>query len=181
MNRRQFLTRTSAATLLTLLPEFPSPAAAGRRRGYPTFDSLASGPQQVRLLPNQTDCVFTMYSIPADLNGLKQLVAVMRKGYLGNGFDPGPAPRPSSKPIFDYLATVGWPVMCYPGCADMQIKGGGCVLGKEDEAAIAAMDQAGVFTAVQLGEWGYYFHNLSHNEGWWRDVYGADYEKFKNL
>lgn len=28
---------------------------------------------------------------------------------------------------------------------------------------------------------GYYFHNLSHNEAWWRDVYGADFEKFKHL
>jgi hypothetical protein len=71
--------------------------------------------------------------------------------------------------------------MCYPGFADMQVKGGRCVLGPENEAALAAMDRARLFTAIQLGEWGYYFHNLSHNEPWWHDVYGKDFEQFKHL
>ena len=105
----------------------------------------------------------------------------MRQQNLGNGFDPGPAARAASKPLFDYLATVGWPVIAYPGCADMQIKGGRCVLGREDEAALAALDRAGVFSAVQLGEWGYYFHNLAPNERWWRDVYGREFDSFKHL
>jgi hypothetical protein len=43
------------------------------------------------------------------------------------------------------------------------------------------MDRAGVFTALQLGEWGYYFHNLAPNESWWHDVYGPDFESFKHL
>jgi len=63
----------------------------------------------------------------------------------------------------------------------MQVKGGRCVLGPENAAALTAMDRAHVFTAVQLGEWGYYFHNLSSNEPWWRDVYGKDFEAFKQL
>jgi len=122
-----------------------------------------------------------MYGAPAELEPLKQLVQVMQDQHLGNGFDPGPTPNLATKPVFDYLATVGWPVMCYPGCADMQIKGGRCVLGPENEAALAAMDRAGFFTAVQLGEWGYYFHNLAPNESWWRDVYGKDFDAFKRL
>ncbi len=63
----------------------------------------------------------------------------------------------------------------------MQIRGGRGVFGREQELALAPMDRAGVFTAYQLGEWGYYFHNLSHKESWRRDVYGAEFEAFKHL
>ena len=136
---------------------------------------------QVKPLPGQSACVFTIYGAPAEIEPLKQLVQVMQDQQLGNGFDPGPTPNPATKPVFDYLASVGWPVMCYPGCADMQIKGGRCVLGTENEAALAATDRAGIFTAVQLGEWGYYFHNLAPNESWWRDVYGKEFDTFKHL
>jgi hypothetical protein len=34
---------------------------------------------------------------------------------------------------------------------------------------------------VQLGEWGYYFHNLAMNEPWWRDVYGGEFESHRHL
>jgi hypothetical protein len=135
----------------------------------------------VRPLSGHPAFVFTLYGVPGELAPLKQLVQVMRDQQLGNGFDPGPTPRRESKPAFDYLAEVGWPVICYPGHADMQVKGGRSVLGPENQAALAAMDAAGLFTAVQLGEWGYYFHNLSPNEPWWRDVYGKDFEAFKHL
>jgi hypothetical protein len=104
----------------------------------------------------------------------------MRAQNLGNGFDPGPGPHPNTKPIFDYLATVGWSVICYSG-GDMQIKGGRGAMGREHETALAAMDRAGMFTAVQLGEWGYYFHNLSHVEAWWRDNFGKEFEQFNHL
>ena len=79
---------------------------------------------QVKPLPGQSAFVLTLYGAPGELEPLKQLVQVIQGQHLGNGFDPGPTPNPASKPIFDYLATVGWPVMCYPGCADTQIKGG---------------------------------------------------------
>ena len=58
---------------------------------------------------------------------------------------------------------TGWPVVS-TCCADMQIDGGRCVLGAADAAAWEAMDRAGRFTAVQLGEWGYYFHRLIGGE-----------------
>lgn len=148
---------------------------------FPNHARLAAGPWQVRLLPGHREFVFTMYGTPGELDKLRELVAVMREQNLGNGFDPGPAARAPSKPLFDYLATVGWPVIAYPGCADMQIKGGRCVLTREDEAALSALDRAGVFSAVQLGEWGYYFHNLAPNEPWWRDVYGREFDSFKHL
>jgi hypothetical protein len=156
-------------------------AAADGAAGQFDFTRPIPASFQVKPLPGQSAFVFTLYGAPAELEPLKQLVQVMQGQHLGNGFDPGPTPNPASKPIFDYLATVGWPVMCYPGCADMQIKGGRCVLGPENEAALAAMDRAGVFTAVQLGEWGYYFHNLAPNEPWWRDVYGKEFDTFKHL
>lgn len=147
---------------------------------FPDFATLTNGVQQVRPLPGQREFVFSMYGTPGELARLRELVAVMREQHLGNGFDPGPAPLPHTKPIFDYLASIGWPVVCYPG-GDMQVKGGRGAMGRENEAALAAMDGAGVFTAVQLGEWGYYFHNLSHNEGWWRDNFGKNFDTYKHL
>ncbi len=156
------------------------PAEAATNRAFPDFPTLARGAQQVRLLPGQREFVFTLYGAPGELEKIQQLVTVMREQHLGNGFDPGPTPLPNTKPIFDYLATVGWPVICYPG-GDMQVKGGRGALGRENEAALANMDRAGVFTAVQLGEWGYYFHNLSHNPPWWRDNFGQDFDAYKHL
>ncbi len=114
---------------------------------------------------------FTMYGCPGDLAGLRGLVAAMREKGLGNGFDPGPAARAASKPLFEFLATVGWPVICYPGYADMQVKEGRARLSDADEAALRVLDRAGVFSGVQLGEWGYYFHHLSSAESWWKQVY----------
>lgn len=124
---------------------------------FPEYETLAKGVQQVRLLPGHKEFVFSLYGAPGELDKLRQLVGVMQDQTLGNGFDPGPGPHPSTKPIFDYLATVGWPVVCYPG-GDMQVKGGRGVMGRENELSLAAMDRAGCFTAVQLGEWGYYFN-----------------------
>lgn len=147
---------------------------------WPDFRALAAGPRQVRLLTGQREFVFSMYGTPGALEPLRQLVEVMRARQLGNGFDPGPGPSPNTKPIFDYLATVGWPVVSYSG-GEMQIKGGRAVMGRENEAALAAMDRVGLFTALQLGEWGYYFHNLAPHEPWWREVYGKDFEAFKHL
>lgn len=157
-----------------------APAPAAQKDGFPEFEALAGGAQKVRLLPGQKDFVFTLYGAPGDLKQIRELVTVLRAEHLGNGFDPGPTPLPSTQPIFDYLATVGWPVICYPG-GDMQIKGGRGPMGREHELALAAMDSAGVFTAVQLGEWGYYFHNLSHAESWWRDNFGKDFDAYKHL
>jgi hypothetical protein len=168
-----------AIGLLTALCAYVAAGSASAAKA--DFAAPIAANHQLQLLPGQQAFVFTLYGAPAELEPLKQLVQVMKDQHLGNGFDPGPTPNPASKPIFDYLATVGWPVMCYPGCADMQIKGGRCVLGPENEAALAATDQAGVFTAVQLGEWGYYFHNLAPNEAWWRDVYGKEFDDFKRL
>jgi len=170
---------TKAATLISVFLNIVVMQAAPI--SFPKYESLLTGPWQVQLLPGQRGVVFTMYGTPDDVEGLRQMVAVMREQNLGNGFDPGPAAKATSKPLFDYLATVGWPVMAYPGCADMQIKGGDCVLSSQDEKSLSGFDEAGIFSAVQLGEWGYYFHNLSPNEKWWRDVYGKEFETHKHL
>lgn len=157
-----------------------SPAAHAKDAVLPDYQTLAEGPQQIRLLPGQHAPVFSMYGAPAELEKIKQLVAVMREKHLGNAFDPGPGPQPEAKPIFDYLASENWPVVSYPG-GDMQVQGGRGPLGPENAATLAEMDRAGVFTAVQLGEWGYYFHNLSCNEPWWRENFGKDFDAFKHL
>jgi hypothetical protein len=152
----------------------------GVRVSFPGFQTLSRGAQQVRLLPGQHTFIFSMYGAPGELEPLRQLVAVMRARHLGNGFDPLTGMGPHAKPLFDYLATVGWPAICYTG-SEMQIEGGRAVLGRDDAAVLAPMDRAGCFTAVQLGEWGYYLHNLASNESWWRDVYGPEFETFKHL
>jgi hypothetical protein len=147
---------------------------------FPDYEALANGPWRPVLLPEQREFAFTMYGAPSDLNSLRRVVTIMQEKDLGNGFDPGPAARAVNKTVFDYLASVSWPVIAYPGCADMQVKGG-CALGADDERALSALAQAGIFYAVQLGEWGYYFHNLSWNEPWWRDVYGKEFDAHKHL
>ena len=63
----------------------------------------------------------------------------------------------------------------------MQVKPGGATCAIEDEEAMKVLDRAGVFSAIQFGEWGYYFHNLSSNESWWHDVYGKDFEVYEHL
>jgi len=147
---------------------------------FPSYEHLSAGALRVQLLPGLTNFVFSMYGAPGEVDKLRQLVGVMREQHLGNGFDPGSSPQTGAKPVFDYLATIRWPVMCYPG-GDMQVEGGRSALGPANEASLSAMDQAGVFSAVQLGEWGYYFHNLSTAESWWRDNFGKDFDSFKHL
>jgi len=106
----------------------------------------------------------------------------MQEKGLGNGFDPGPFGGATSRPLFEYLATVGWPVVCYPpGYGEFQVKEGRSRLSDRDEEALQILDRAGLFNTLQLGEWGYYFHNLSSDAGWFRNVYGEDFEKYKHL
>lgn len=171
------LAASRLSLLLSILSFGPSPAAVP---SFPSYAALANSPWRLNPLPGQPEFVFTLYGAPTDLDSLRRVVALMQELHLGNGFDPGPAARPVNKPAFDYLATIGWPVIAYPGCSDMQIDGG-CTLGPDDAAALAALDRAGIFNAVQLGEWGYYFHNLSCDERWWHDVYGNAFETHKHL
>src|SRR5215831_3001345 len=140
--------KTISARVLVLLALMAGTNAFGSTFSFPAFGPLAEGAQQVWLLPGQREFVFSMYGAPGELEPLRQLVEVMREQRIGNGFDPGPGTGPHAKPIFDYLATVGWPVVCYSG-GEMQIKGGRAVLGRENEEALASMDRAGVFTAVK--------------------------------
>ena len=148
---------------------------------FPDHSAPEKGPWSVRLLPGQPGFVFTMYGCPGELDKLKEMVGVMQEKGLGNGFDPGPTANAASKPLFEYLASIHWPMICYPGFGDFQIKDGKACLSDADEAAMQVLDQAGDFSAIQLGEWGYYFHNLSCAESWWRDVYGPEFDKMKQF
>jgi len=72
---------------------------------------------------------------------------------------------------------VGYP----PYGGEFQVKHGRSQLTDADEGALQVMDDNHVFVAIQLGEWGYYFHNLSTNEQWHRNVFGAEFETFKTF
>ncbi len=132
------------------------------------------------LIPGQSDVVFTMYSCPGDLEGLKELVDVMQREKLGNGFDPGPAAHANSADMFAYLSTLGWSLISYPGYPNFQLEESECVFTDADEAVFQHFEKSGSFFAVQLGEWGYYFHNLSMNETYLRDRYGDDLDAEKH-
>ena len=158
------------------IPMDSGPAASP----IPSYASLTNGAQRVQLIPGQDGVVFTLYGAPGELAPLREVVEVMRREHLGNGFDPGPGLSPNTPGINSFLTTLGWPILLYSG-ADMQINGGRAVFGRAEEDVFGPLDRAGIFTAYQLGEWGYYFHNLSCRESWMRDVYGGEFEKFKYL
>ena len=54
------------------------------------------------------------------------------------------------------------------------------MLSADDEAAVRVLDDAGVFNAIQLGEWGYHYHRLRTDPNWMRDVLGKDFEAQRN-
>lgn len=159
------MSATLLALLLTTLAQAPA---------HPIPDAWAP-----ILLPGHSDFTFTMYSTPGDLDGLKELVAVMQRDQLGNGFDPGPAAHANSAELLEYLATLGWPAVLYPGYPGFQIEGGVCAFTDADEAALQRFAASGNFVAVQLGEWGYYFHNLSMDEGYWRAQFGDRLDQYR--
>ncbi len=145
--------------------------------GAATTNAFRADLPAPRLLPGQSEFAFTLYGCPDNLTQLQEVVAVMRERGFGNGFDPGPSAVAASRPLLEYLATVGWPVILYPPDGGrMQVKGGTSVLNNADEEALRGLDRAGVFNAIQLGEWGYHFHRLQSDEGWWKAVLGADFE-----
>ncbi len=138
---------------------------------------FAATPPLPGLLPGQSEFNFSLYGCPDNLEELQQVVAVMREQHLGSAFDPGPTASAASRPLIEYLATVGWPVIYYPpNGGQMQVRGGSSALNNEDEEALRILDRTGVFSAIQLGEWGYHFHQLTSDEGWWRAVLGDDFD-----
>lgn len=137
---------------------------------------------RVSLLTGQAGRVFTLYGCPAALDEAKRLIARMKDVGLGNGFDPGPTTVAANAALYRYFAEINWPVVGYPPYGgEFQVKHGRAQLTDADEAALRVMDDHGTFVAIQLGEWGYYFHNLSTNEQWHRDVFGAEFETFKHF
>jgi hypothetical protein len=146
--------------------------------------SLIEPPDVWRLerLTGQSGRVFTLYGCPGNLEEVKRLVARMKEIGLGNGFDPGPTTVAANAALYRYFAQINWPVVGYPPYGgEFQVKHGRSQLTDADEAALQAMDDNHVFVAIQLGEWGYYFHNLSTNEQWHRNVFGDEFETFKTF
>jgi hypothetical protein len=168
--------------LCALAPACRMPAQSARPASCPAYRTLASGPQRLQLLPGQPGFVYTLYGPPGEPEKLKQLIHVMKEKGLGNGFDPVGGLSPNAQPICEALAAARFPSMWYCG-SEMQIVGGRSTFGQPERSSLAPLDRAGLFWAVQLGEWGYYFHNLSRWEPWWHDVYGfgKDFEQHKRL
>lgn len=137
---------------------------------------------QVEQLPGQSGRVFTLYGCPSDLEKVKSLIAFMKESGLGNGFDPGPATIAANAALYQYFAEINWPVVGYPPYSgEFQVKHGRAQLTDADEATLQVMENKNTFIAIQLGEWGYYFHNLSSDEQWHRDVFGIEFDQFKHF
>ncbi|MFM7100113.1 MAG: hypothetical protein ACKO3N_02970, partial [Verrucomicrobiota bacterium] len=143
--------------------------------------AVPTGPEGVRLpepplLPGSREFHFSMYSCPGEVGQLDSLVRFLKEHSLASAFDPAAAATASARPVLEYLARLGWPVILYPPEGGrMQVQGGTSVLGRDDEEAVRVLDRAGVFSAIQLGEWGYHFHRLRSDAGWWKAVLGEDY------
>ena len=114
------------------------------------------------------------------MKSLRELADVLTTRPLGNAWDPGPGPSPGSEATMAFLAALRWPVVFYSG-GEMQILGGRARFGDAERQRLQPLVAADVFHAYQLGEWGYYFHNLAPNEPWWRAVYGTEFETFRHL
>lgn len=133
-----------------------------------------------RPLPGSTNFHFSLYASPSDPRELESLLRALQSTGLANALDPGPSAVAGSRAAFEVLARQGWPVILYPPDGGrMQLEGGTSVLNAEDEAAVRILDGAGVFSAIQLGEWGYHYHRLRTDEGWMKAVLGADFDSMK--
>jgi len=134
-----------------------------------------------RLLPGSTNFHFSLYASPSDPAELASLLRALEAKGLANALDPGPSAVAGSRAAFEVLARRGWPVILYPPDGGrMQLEGGTSVLNAEDEAAVRVLDGAGVFNAIQLGEWGYHYHRLRTDAGWMKAVLGADFDARKD-
>lgn len=151
--------------------------AFGMVADAPRFRTFDASPPEPPLLPGSDVFHFSLYGAPSDPVELESLVGVLKARHLASAFDPGPAATAASAPAIDLLVRLGWPVVLYPPDGGrMQVRGGTSVLSGADEEVVRRLDRAGVFAAIQLGEWGYHFHRLTSDTGWWRAVLGPDFE-----
>ncbi len=144
----------------------------------PVFRQTAPAP---RLLPGSTNVHFSIYGGPSEPRELESFLEALERFGLADAMDPGPAASAGSRAAFEVLARRRWPVILYPPDGGrMQLEGGTSVLSADDEAAVRVLDGAGVFNAIQLGEWGYHYHRLRTDPNWMRDVLGKDFEAQKH-
>ncbi len=174
-----FLHQVPILALLTLLCPTQGLCAANSPAQLMASPNPAWTPH---LLPGHTNRVFTLYGAPSDLEACQRLIATMKSKGLGNGFDPGPTTVAANSALYQYFSQIHWPVVGYPPYGgEFQVKYGRSQLTDADEAALQFMDQTDTFLAIQLGEWGYYFHNLSTDEQWHRNVFGKDFETYRHF
>jgi hypothetical protein len=107
----------------------------------------------VHFVTNSSKTIMTMYY--GSDSGYQPLAAFMQtnapKG-MGNAFDPGPALASYNTASWQWLASNGYPSIAYtPIWLTNAINSTALNL-------LNIMNNAGLFTSVQFGEWGYHFH-----------------------
>lgn len=113
-------------------------------------------PWRVHYVTNSSKPIMTMYTSGGETVAQYQdLVHTMAnnppKG-LGNAFDPGPSFGSYNRPQWQWLADHGYPTLPY--CVPFRTD----AISTSDESLLKIMDNVGLFTSIQFGEWGYHFH-----------------------
>ena len=100
---------------------------------------------------------------------------------LGNGFEASCVPILQNTAAFETLVSIGWPSVLYPVYSDHQVKDGRERLTDDGESLLQMLDDSNIFSGIQFAEWGYFFHNLSWNEGHFMAMYGDEYPNYSHL
>ena len=154
--------------------------ASGPLVGLP-YSSFTSSPWKVRHLAGQSSFTIASYGNPTGLSTLQQYVAMLETRGIGNGINHGSAPRPHVEQDYQYIKSIGWPMTVHPGTADFQV-GGGTSLDPTYLLSLQILDTPEVRAPVHFGEWGYYFHELSSNAGYFASIYpGQDPSEYAHL
>ena len=113
-------------------------------------------PWRVHYVTNSSKSIITMYTSGGEtLAQYQDLVHAMAtnapKG-LANAFDPGPSFGSYNRPQWQWLADHGYPTLPY------SVPFRTAAISTNDESLLKLLDNVGLFTSIQFGEWGYHFH-----------------------
>jgi hypothetical protein len=136
---------------------------------------------QPLLLPGMHAVGFAHYGLPADPSLYGPYTLMLKAHDLANMYDTGPAITSTSPDFFNLLARERFGVIPWYGWSYFQVGNSPSPLTNEVLGKLRPLEESGVFSAMEFGEWDYYFHELSSNKTWFQQVMGSDYERLHYL